>query len=78
MRKAILDKYHTAGKKLFLSLFGATEEPSHLDATKCANKLGSFLDDYPFDGVDIDYEDTPSLQTGEAIDWLITFNTRIK
>ena len=44
----------------------------------CALKLCQFLDQYPFHGIDVDYQDTAAFQSGAAINWLVTFNKVIK
>jgi hypothetical protein len=72
--------YSSGGVKLMISAFGATEYPttSGYDATTCATKLAQFVIDNQFDGVDIDYEDTPAFAAGTGEQWLITLTTVLR
>ena len=72
--------YSNAGVKLLVSAFGATQEPTSLgvDPVDCANKLSQFVKDNLFDGVDIDWEDTPAFQKGVGEDWLITLTKTLR
>jgi hypothetical protein len=71
-RKIIKQFYQAAGVKLMVNAFGANEKPvtGKLDAGDCASKLIAFLDDYGFDGANIDFQDGIS---GDGIGWLTTF-----
>lgn len=62
--------------KLMISAFGSTQTPTSAgyDPVDCAIKLAQFVIDNQLDGVDIDWEDTPSFQKadGSGENWLIT------
>jgi chitinase len=62
------------GVKFMVSAFGSTQNPTSagVDAIDCANKLAAFVIANQFDGVDIDWEDTPAFNKGVGEDWLIT------
>ena len=70
------------GVKLMVSAFGSTQTPTSagVDATDCANKLAQFVIDNQFDGVDIDWEDTPAFTLGDKSgeNWLITLTTLLR
>lgn len=74
MRAAILDKFHSAGKSLVLSAFGATEFPTtegRNPTTTCA-ELGDYAKRMGYDGVDLDWEDNAAMEGGTGEEWLIT------
>jgi GH18 family chitinase len=56
------------GVKLIVSAFGSTQSPTSagINAVDCATKLAAFVIDNQFDGVDIDWEDTPSFKKGDS------------
>jgi GH18 family chitinase len=56
------------GVKLLVSAFGSTQSPTSagVDAKDCATKLAAFVIENQFDGVDIDWEDTPAFQKGNS------------
>jgi hypothetical protein len=66
IRTNIKGNYSSKGVKLLISAFGATEYPttSQYNATYCGLQLAQFVIDNQFDGVDIDYEDTPAFAAG--------------
>ena len=79
--QATLKKNFTnAGVKLMVSAFGATQAPTSLgvDAVDCGLKLAKFVTDNLFDGVDIDWEDTPAFKNGVGEDWLITLTKTLR
>lgn len=57
-----------AGVKLIVSAFGATENPTseNLDPVQVGKDLAAFVNNNQFDGVDIDWEDTPAFQSGDG------------
>lgn len=64
-----------------VSAFGATENPtsSGYDPVDTANKLAQFVYDNQFDGVDIDWEDTPAFtNNGPGETWLITLTQTLR
>lgn len=66
--QATLKKNFTnAGVKLMISAFGSTQTPttSKFDPVDTATQLAKFAVDNLFDGVDVDWEDTPSFQLGD-------------
>ncbi len=64
------------GVNLMVSAFGSTQTPTSAgyDPLDCAAKLAKFVTDNQLDGVDIDWEDTPSFTKadGSGENWLIT------
>lgn len=65
--------------KLLVSAFGSTQSPTSagVDAVQCAANLAQFAIDNLFDGVDIDWEDTPAFNKGVGEDWLITLTKEL-
>lgn len=74
--------FTNAGVKLLVSAFGSTQTPTSAgyDPVDCGNKLAKFVIDNQFDGVDIDWEDTPSFQKGDKSgeNWLITLTKTLR
>ncbi|WOO79951.1 Endochitinase 4 [Vanrija pseudolonga] len=79
-RRQILDEYHAAGIALMVSAFGATDVPTTVgaDPVGVANSIATFVKQYEFDGVDIDYEDFGAFALGTGAQWLITFQTQLR
>lgn len=61
IQKAIKKKFNDNGKYLFISAFGATDNPTNLDPVSVANSLGNYVLQNNVDGVDIDYEDNAAM-----------------
>jgi len=43
-----------------------------------AQRLAAWVKQYGLDGVDIDYEDMPAMNSNQAEQWLITFQTTLR
>jgi chitinase len=65
-----------------VSAFGSTQAPTSagIDVVDCANKLAKFVIDNQFDGVDIDWEDTPAFNRNDSSgeNWLINITTLLR
>ena len=65
-----------------VSAFGSTQTPTSagVDPVDCGLKLAKFVKDNLFDGVDIDWEDTPAFQRGDSSgeNWLITLTKTLR
>lgn len=74
--------FTNAGVKLIVSAFGATENPTseNLDPVQVGTDLAAFVNDNLFDGVDIDWEDTPAFQSGDGKgeNWLIALTQTLR
>lgn len=79
-RQQIITDYHAAGVALMVSAFGSTDAPTMngVDPTTCAQQLAAWVKQYGLDGVDIDYEDMPAMNSNKAEAWLITFQTELR
>ncbi|EPQ57162.1 glycoside hydrolase [Gloeophyllum trabeum ATCC 11539] len=81
-RKTLKTSYESAGIKLLVSAFGATETPttSGVDAVTAANSMADFVKKYELDGIDVDYEDFDAINKGDgkAEQWLIDFTTQLR
>jgi len=79
-RQSVLDEYHNAGIALMVSAFGSTDSPTSdgADPTSTAQKLATFVKEYGFDGVDIDYEDMAAMNSNQAESWIIAFQTELR
>lgn len=79
-RQQVLDEYHAAGIALMVSAFGSTDSPTSngQDPTDVAQRLAAWVKQYGLDGVDIDYEDMPAMNSNQAEQWLITFQTTLR
>jgi chitinase len=80
VQKFIKQRYNDAGVSVMLSAFGAAEYPTTLglDPVICAQKLGDYVRDNNFDGVDIDYEDNKAMDKGTGEQWLILFMKHLR
>jgi len=81
-RASIKSRYHAAGIKLVVSLFGSTEIPTTLgfNPVTTANTMGAWVKKYGLDGVDIDYEDFGAMNAGngKAEAWLAAFTKQLR
>ncbi|KAK7451184.1 hypothetical protein VKT23_012516 [Stygiomarasmius scandens] len=77
-RKSIKQKYKQAGIKIMASAFGATDAPTQQDPQAVAKKISDFVIKSELDGIDIDYEDFPAVDTGKAGDWLIKLTKALR
>jgi chitinase len=66
IQKTIKNAFNSNNKKLMLSAFGSTENPTSqgYNPTDVAIKLADFVNQNNFDGVDIDYEDNAAMEAG--------------
>jgi len=73
IQKAWLDAYHSAGKKVLISCFGATEFPTSqgLNPVTTAQQIAQFVITNQFDGVDLDYEDNNAMDAGTGVSWIV-------
>jgi chitinase len=72
-------KYNSAGKKILVSAFGATEMPTDSqDPVVCATNLGNFVINNNLDGADVDYEDNTAMNNGVGEAWLIAFTKQLR
>ncbi|KAL4443118.1 hypothetical protein ABPG74_002185 [Tetrahymena malaccensis] len=66
--------YHDNGSLLFISAFGAAQNPTGFDPKLVAESLAKWVNENPYiDGIDIDYEDNDAIVDGTGTKWLITF-----
>ncbi|KAI0794039.1 glycoside hydrolase family 18 protein [Fomes fomentarius] len=79
-RATIKSQYSAAGIKLMVAAFGSTDVPTTTgaDPVGTANNIASFVKQWGFDGVDIDYEDFGAMDTGTAENWLISFTKQLR
>lgn len=61
----MIDRYHQAGKKVIVSAFGSSDEPtsSKADPIGTATDLANFVLKNHLDGADIDWEDSAAMKT---------------
>ncbi|KAJ7724377.1 glycoside hydrolase family 18 protein, partial [Mycena metata] len=72
-------EYNAAGISLIVSAFGSGSSPTSQDPTTVANYIANYVLTYNLDGVDIDYEDFPALESaGTAVPWLSTLTTVLR
>jgi chitinase len=76
----LISAYHSAGIKLLVSAFGATEFPTSagLDANTTCTELANFALANNLDGVDLDWEDSTAFENGSGEAWLITCTKAIR
>lgn len=57
-RAKVKAEYATAGIKLIVSVFGATDAPTTngADPVKTANEMADWVKEFDLDGIDVDYE----------------------
>ncbi|WWC92982.1 uncharacterized protein L201_007946 [Kwoniella dendrophila CBS 6074] len=79
-RQQVLSDYHNAGIALMVSAFGSTDSPTSngADPTQTAQQLAQWVKQYGLDGVDIDYEDMPAMNSAKAVAWLVTFQKELR
>jgi chitinase len=80
-KQSIVDDYHAAGKKIRVSVFGATDFPLTRggDPNAIASELASFVTSNNLDGVDIDYEDSASFNAnGDGETFLINLTKALR
>jgi hypothetical protein len=79
IQKFLRQKYNDAGKKILVSAFGSTSNPtSASDPVECATSLGNFVLNNNLDGADIDYEDNTAMNNGIGEAWLIAFTRQLR
>jgi len=63
-----------------VSAFGATDEPvtSGADPKKLAKSMASWVKKYQLDGIDVDFEDMPAVDSRKAAKWLIAFTSTLR
>ena len=83
-RKGLLDKYHSAGIKVILSVISGYEYPGPTTAGQDPEQLASafvdFVKNYDLDGVDVNYQDIEAMlrKDGSAEKWLVTFTQALR
>nr|XP_019043356.1 hypothetical protein I302_07931 [Kwoniella bestiolae CBS 10118]OCF22286.1 hypothetical protein I302_07931 [Kwoniella bestiolae CBS 10118] len=79
-RQQVITDYHNAGIALMVSAFGSTDAPTSngADPTQTAQALAKWVKDYGLDGVDIDYEDMPAMNSAQAVAWIVTFQKELR
>ncbi|KAJ3007442.1 UNVERIFIED_CONTAM: hypothetical protein HDU68_003507, partial [Siphonaria sp. JEL0065] len=77
-RQTYVNAYHTAGKVVMISAFGATDMPTGADPVQVATNLANFVKANQLDGADIDWEDNAAMENGTGEAWLITFTTKLR
>lgn len=82
IQKVLKQNFTNAGVKLLVSAFGSTQTPTSqgFDPVQCATALANFTVTNNYDGVDVDWEDTPSFSSGDrkGENWLITFTQTLR
>jgi len=73
-------RYHSAGIKIMVSAFGATEFPTSagVDPVTCGTNLANFVKQNNLDGVDLDWEDNAAMEAGKGEQWLITITKTLR
>ena len=65
-----------------VSAFGSTDAPTSngADPIETANTMAAFVQQFGFDGIDVDYEDFNAINsgTGDAENWLISFTNQLR
>ncbi|KAL1413212.1 hypothetical protein Q8F55_000964 [Vanrija albida] len=79
-RAAVLAEYHAAGVALMLAVFGGTDKPTTggVDARAFAARVASFVKEYGFDGIDVDYEDFAAFEGGTGVPWINEFHAAVR
>jgi len=80
-KEQIISDYHAAGKKIRVSLFGATDMPLKHggDPVAIGKQISQFVKDNMLDGVDVDYEDSESFNAaGDGENFLITLTKTLR
>jgi len=81
-RSSIINDLHDNGISLMMSVFGSTEAPTTdgVDPESFAAQVAGFVKQYGLDGIDVDYEDFDAINngSGDAENWLISFNTALR
>jgi len=80
VQRAWLERYHSAGVKVLVSAFGATEFPTSagVDPVKCGTDLANWVKQNQLDGVDLDWEDNSAMEQGTGEEWLITITKTLR
>lgn len=64
-----------------MSAFGATDNPTTTNDAEIetmAENLANFVKDNHFDGVDLDYEDSASMQNGNGVTFLVSLTQKLR
>ncbi|KAJ3074173.1 hypothetical protein HDU98_011925 [Podochytrium sp. JEL0797] len=77
-RQTYVNAFHSAGKAIMVSAFGATDMPTGDDPVKVATNLANWVIANQLDGADIDYEDSAAFENGSAEAWLTSFTTTLR
>ncbi|KAJ3054211.1 hypothetical protein HDU99_007825, partial [Rhizoclosmatium hyalinum] len=77
-KQSYVEAFHTAGKAVLVSAFGATDMPTGADPVATANQLADFVVNNLLDGADIDWEDNDSMNNGSGEAWLIKFTQTLR
>jgi chitinase len=80
VQQAWVQRYHSAGIKIMVSAFGATEFPTSagVDPVACGTSLANFVKQNNLDGVDLDWEDNSAMEAGTGEQWLITITKTLR
>jgi chitinase len=80
VQAAWVQKYHSAGIKILVSAFGATEFPTSagVDPVACGTKLANFVKQNQLDGVDLDWEDNAAMEAGKGEAWLVSITKTLR
>ena len=72
IQRAWVEQFEKEGKRIMVSLFGATSHPTSegLNATEVCTAAGRFARANHFHGVDINWEDTAAMESGGEA-WLV-------
>jgi len=80
VQAAWVQRYHSAGIKIMVSAFGATEFPTSagVNPVTCGTNLANFVKQNQLDGVDLDWEDNAAMEAGTGEQWLITITKTLR
>ncbi|EPQ28618.1 uncharacterized protein PFL1_03921 [Pseudozyma flocculosa PF-1] len=79
-RKWFKSRYAGAGKKLMVSLFGATDKPQSMgrNPTQLGKEIADWVKKMGLDGVDVDYEEEDLFDQGKSVQWLIDLTKSLR
>ena len=67
-RNGLISLYHNDGIKVLASAFGGSDYPTSThDATQLGKEIATFVKTNLLDGIDIDWEDSPSFESGISV-----------
>eukprot|EP01084_Bolivina_argentea_P259585 438050_1 len=80
-RTSLKQLYHGENVKVIVSCFGAGDYPTKTaDPVTLGKQIGEFVIKYQFDGVDIDWEDSPAFESGDGTGeyWLANLTSSMR